>query len=141
MEFLVGTPTYHAPETPYAKLLACAAVTDEMKDRLRAVAVQLDPLHLLEEIRSVQHHLAALATDQTTHLVHRGLDVRGRDTLAADPGEAVIDPGAGQGGLSGDYLKKKHQWTSALAPSLRVAFPVVEDAFDFSNGRNELAGD
>ena len=61
--------TYHAPETPYAKLLACAAVTDEMKDRLRAVAVQLDPLRLLEEIRSVQHHLAALAAGQTTHLV------------------------------------------------------------------------
>jgi len=35
--------TYHAPETPYAKLLACAAISAEMKDRLRAVAVQLDP--------------------------------------------------------------------------------------------------
>jgi hypothetical protein len=39
-----------------------------MKDRLRAVAIQLDPLRLLEEIRSVQHHLAALAAGQTTHL-------------------------------------------------------------------------
>jgi hypothetical protein len=63
--------TYHAPETPDAKLLACAAVTDEMKDRLKAVAVQLDPLRLLEEIRSVQHHLAALAAGQTTHLAPR----------------------------------------------------------------------
>jgi hypothetical protein len=36
--------TYHAPETPYAKLLASAAITDEMKQRLRAVADQLDPL-------------------------------------------------------------------------------------------------
>jgi hypothetical protein len=60
--------TYHAPETPYARLLVNAAVTDEMKDRLRAVAIQLDPLRLLEEIRSVQHHLAALAAGQTTHL-------------------------------------------------------------------------
>ena len=60
--------TYHAPETPYARLLVCAAVTDEMKDRLRAVAVQLDPLRLLEEIRTVQHHLAALAAGQTSHL-------------------------------------------------------------------------
>ncbi len=60
--------TYHAPETPYAKLLACAAITDEMKDRLRAVAGQLDPLRLLEEIRSVQHHVAALAAGQTTHV-------------------------------------------------------------------------
>jgi len=30
--------TYHLPETPYAKLLASAAVPDEMKDRLRTVA-------------------------------------------------------------------------------------------------------
>jgi len=60
--------TYHAPETPYARLLVNAAVTDEMKDRLRAVAIQLDPLRLLEEIRSVQHHLAALAAGETTHL-------------------------------------------------------------------------
>jgi hypothetical protein len=63
--------TYHAPETPFAKLLACAAVTDEVKDRLRAVAVQLDPLRLLEEIRAVQHHLAALAAGQITHLAPR----------------------------------------------------------------------
>src|SRR5712691_7904063 len=34
--------TYHAPETPYAKLLTCAAVSDEMKDRLRTVADCLD---------------------------------------------------------------------------------------------------
>ena len=60
--------TYHAPETPYARLLVSAAVTDEMKDRLRSVAIQLDPLRLLEEIRSVQHHLAALSAGQTTHL-------------------------------------------------------------------------
>lgn len=60
--------TYHAPETPYARLLVSAAVTDGMKDRLRAVAIQLDPLRLLEEIRSVQHHLAALAAGQTTHM-------------------------------------------------------------------------
>jgi hypothetical protein len=63
--------TYHAPETPCAKLLASAAVTDEMKERLRAVAAQLDPLRLLEEIRAVQHHLAALASGQTPHLAPR----------------------------------------------------------------------
>jgi hypothetical protein len=60
--------TYHAPETPYARLLLSAAVPDAMKDRLRAVAIQLDPLRLLEEIRSVQHHLAALAAGETTHV-------------------------------------------------------------------------
>jgi hypothetical protein len=63
--------TYHAPETPYAKLLASAAITDEMKQRLRAVADQLDPLRLLEEIRAVQQHLAALAAGQTPHLAPR----------------------------------------------------------------------
>jgi hypothetical protein len=63
--------TSHAPETPYAKLLASAAITDEMKQRLRAVADQLDPLRLLEEIRAVQQHLAALAAGQTSHLAPR----------------------------------------------------------------------
>jgi integrase-like protein len=32
--------TYHTPETPYARLLVSAAVTDAMKDRLRAVAIR-----------------------------------------------------------------------------------------------------
>jgi hypothetical protein len=63
--------TYHAPETPCARLLASAAVTDEMKVRLRTLAAQLDPLQLLEEIRAVQHHLAGLASGQTPHLAPR----------------------------------------------------------------------
>ena len=63
--------TYHAPATPYAKLLASTAITDEMKQRLRAVAEQLDPLRLLEEIRAVQQHLAALAAGQPSHLAPR----------------------------------------------------------------------
>ncbi|MGH2394357.1 MAG: DDE-type integrase/transposase/recombinase, partial [Candidatus Limnocylindria bacterium] len=63
--------TYHAPDTPYAKLLASAAIPDEMKQRLRAVADQLDPLRLLEEIRAVQQHLAALAAGQPSHLAPR----------------------------------------------------------------------
>ena len=63
--------TYHAPETPCAKLLASPAVTDEMKERLRATAAQLDPLRLLEEIRALQHHLAALACGKTPHLPAR----------------------------------------------------------------------
>jgi hypothetical protein len=63
--------TYHAPETPCAKLLASAAVTDGMKERLRAVAAELDPLRLLEEIRAIQHHLATLASGQSSHLPAR----------------------------------------------------------------------
>ena len=63
--------TYYAPETPCARLLASAAVTDEMKERLRATAAQLDPLRFLEEIRAVQHHLAALTSGKTPHLPAR----------------------------------------------------------------------
>jgi len=59
------------PGQPYAKLLASAAVTDEMKERLRAVAAELDPLRLLEEIRAIQHHLATLTSGKTPHLAAR----------------------------------------------------------------------
>ena len=44
---------YHAPETPCARLLASGEIADSMKDRLRAVLVTLDPLRLLDEIRTV----------------------------------------------------------------------------------------
>jgi hypothetical protein len=47
---------YHAPETPCARLLASSSITESMKDRLRAVPGTLDPLRLLDEIRTVQHH-------------------------------------------------------------------------------------
>ena len=63
--------TDHAPQPPYSKLRALPTVSDEMKERLRAVAVQLDPLQRLEEIRSVQHHLADLAAGQPLHLAPR----------------------------------------------------------------------
>lgn len=38
-----------------------------MKDRLGALLGTVDPLGLLDEIRTVQHHLAALATGATVH--------------------------------------------------------------------------
>jgi hypothetical protein len=53
---------YEAPTTPCAKLLAEQSIEEEMKERLRGVSVSLDPLRLLDEIRSVQRHLVALAT-------------------------------------------------------------------------------
>lgn len=59
---------YHTPATPYAQLMASPTVSEATKERLRAVAEQLNPLRLLEEIRSVQHHLASLAAGQPTHL-------------------------------------------------------------------------
>ena len=58
---------YHSPETPSARLLKLDAVTDAMKERLRAVAATLDPLRLLDEIRAMQHHLVQLAVGATAH--------------------------------------------------------------------------
>jgi hypothetical protein len=67
---------YHLPETPCARLLASPAITDTMKDRLRAVLATLDPLRLLDEIRMVQHHLASLAAgERVTALPHRDPDL------------------------------------------------------------------
>ncbi len=56
------TKRYHAPETPCARLLESPAISATMKERLRGVAVTLDPLRLLDEIRAVQGHLAELVT-------------------------------------------------------------------------------
>ncbi len=52
---------YHAPETPCARLLASPSIDERMKERLRAVLATLDPLRLLDEIRTVQQYLAGLA--------------------------------------------------------------------------------
>jgi hypothetical protein len=67
---------YHAPETPCARLLASMSIADSMKDRLRAVLGTLDPLRLLDEIRTIQHHLAALAAGERVHVLpHRHADL------------------------------------------------------------------
>ena len=52
---------YEAPTTPCAKLLASQSIEPEMKERLRGVGVSLDPLRLLDEIRSMQRYLASLS--------------------------------------------------------------------------------
>ena len=56
---------YHPPATPCARLLQSEAVTVEVKEKLRAVAASLDPLRLLDEIRSMQGHLAELSAGET----------------------------------------------------------------------------
>jgi hypothetical protein len=67
---------YYAPETPCARLLASTAIAESMKDRLRAVLGTLDPLRLLDEIRTVQHHLAGLAAGDHVHVLpHRDADL------------------------------------------------------------------
>ena len=67
---------YETPATPCSRLLASEAIDEEMKYRLRAVMVSLDPLRLLEEIRRVQHHVAALARGrELSVLPHRDADL------------------------------------------------------------------
>lgn len=70
------TKRYHAPATPCARLLASETIAEPVKDRLRGVATTLDPLRLLDEIRTMQHHLAALASGGTPHVAaHREADL------------------------------------------------------------------
>jgi hypothetical protein len=67
---------YHAPETPCARLLASSEITDSVKERLRAILTTLDPLRLLDEIRTVQHHINGLVTGECVHVLpHRDADL------------------------------------------------------------------
>ncbi len=59
---------YHAPATPCARLLASSSVTEATKERLKAAQAALDPLRLLDEIRAVQHQLAALVGGTRLHV-------------------------------------------------------------------------
>ena len=52
---------YHPPQTPCDRLLQAESIPDASKIKLREVASALDPLKLLEEIRTMQAHLVALA--------------------------------------------------------------------------------
>jgi hypothetical protein len=51
-------------------------VEEKMKDSLRAVLATLDPLRLLDEVRTVQEHLAGLANGDLLHVLpHRDADL------------------------------------------------------------------
>jgi hypothetical protein len=67
---------YHPPETPSARLLRRDEISESTKEQLRAAALTLDPLRLLDEIRTVQHHVAGLAAGKVVHaLPHRDADL------------------------------------------------------------------
>jgi hypothetical protein len=55
------TKRYHPPQTPCERLLQSAAVPIAAKSALHEVLACLDPLKLLEEMRAMQAHLAAMA--------------------------------------------------------------------------------
>jgi hypothetical protein len=56
---------YHPPQTPSERLLQAESIPMATKSTLRGIAAGLDPLKLLEEMRAVQAHLAALANGET----------------------------------------------------------------------------
>lgn len=58
---------YATPETPASRLLASSDVADTSKERLRAVLASLDPLRLLDEIRTMQRHIAGLGRGEQAH--------------------------------------------------------------------------
>ena len=59
------TKRYYPPQTPCERLLQAESIPMAAKSTLREIAADLDPLKLLEEIRAVQAHLAALANGDT----------------------------------------------------------------------------
>ncbi|MBB5696642.1 hypothetical protein FHS87_004716 [Roseomonas pecuniae] len=52
---------YHAPATPYARLLADERVPAEVKERVAKLATELDPVRLLADIRAAQARLVEIA--------------------------------------------------------------------------------
>jgi hypothetical protein len=65
---------YHAPASPYQRLLASDAMPAEAKARLRNVFASLDPLRLLDEIRAAQGVLCHLASGREIASVERDRD-------------------------------------------------------------------
>ena len=55
--------TYHAPTTPFEKLMENTHTTDTAKIHMQGVFEQLDPLELLHQIRQTQTALAALGSE------------------------------------------------------------------------------
>jgi hypothetical protein len=47
--------------------MSAECISAEIKTRLKDLGDRLDPLRLLDEIRAMQHHLAALAKGERMH--------------------------------------------------------------------------
>lgn len=68
--------TYSTPATPCTRLLSSDRVDESAKEKLRAVLASLDPLRLLDEIRTMQRHIAGLAAGKAHHAPpHRAADL------------------------------------------------------------------
>jgi hypothetical protein len=57
---------YHAPATPYQRLLADPRTPDPVRQEMEAVYVTLDPVQLLSDIRQVQARLVEIADQPVT---------------------------------------------------------------------------
>ncbi|MDT8405574.1 ISNCY family transposase [Sulfuriflexus sp.] len=67
---------YHAPQTPCSRLLASATTPDAIKVRLQHMAETLDPLQLLDQIRTMQQRLATIAAgDKPPSIAHHDDDL------------------------------------------------------------------
>jgi hypothetical protein len=53
--------TYHSPGTPYQRLLADTRTSEEVRRRVTATYVTLDPVRLLQTIHAAQQELVAIA--------------------------------------------------------------------------------
>jgi len=58
---------YHKPATPYARLIADARTTDELRRSMEAVHTTLDPVALLRDICALQGELVTLADRPASH--------------------------------------------------------------------------
>jgi len=54
------TKCYHAPATPYQRLIDSASIPESTKEQLRVQFLSLDPIRLLGKIRRAQSRLVAL---------------------------------------------------------------------------------
>ena len=58
---------YHAPATPYQRLMADPRIGEEVRERLSAINSELDPVRLLREMRDLQACLVEIADKPIAH--------------------------------------------------------------------------
>jgi hypothetical protein len=67
---------YHAPATPYHRLLEDLRTPEDARHRLRGLYADLDPVRLLHDIRAAQQRLVELADNMTPEdIVNGGLPI------------------------------------------------------------------
>ena len=119
------TKKYHAPATPHERLLADCRVTSECKEQLRQTFSNLDPVHLLSQIREARrdlaNHDAGGGTEkpaETSLELTRSLRAwpqRGSTAKFAPP--IAITPGHGNGALAPIHSKIGLLWSSGSTNS------------------------